>query len=84
MMFNDNYSIPSGVAILSLLTNAKRNHFYELYILHNDIRNFVQCNIKTLEYNNDSPMKYLLKRIYTEVLLTEEFKLISSEIFNID
>ena len=53
-------------------------------ILHNDIRNFVQCNIKTLEYNNDSPMKYLLKRIYTEVLLTEEFKLISSEIFNID
>lgn len=53
-------------------------------ILHNDIRNFVQCNIKTLEYNNYSPMKYLLKKIYTEVLLTEEFKSISSEMFNID
>ena len=38
----------------------------------------------TLEYNNYSPMKYLLKKIYTEVLLTEEFKSISSEIFNID
>lgn len=48
MMFNDNYSIPSGVAILSLLTNAKRNHFYELYILHNDISETHQNMIKTI------------------------------------
>lgn len=37
MMFNDNYSIPGGVAILSLLQNSSRDYKYMLYILHNDI-----------------------------------------------
>lgn len=37
MMFNDNYSIPASVALLSLLTNAIDKHNYDLFILHNDI-----------------------------------------------
>lgn len=50
MMFNDNYSIPSGAAILSLLSNANKNYFYELYILHNDISELHQNMIKSIVY----------------------------------
>lgn len=37
MMFNDNYAVPAGVAILSLLQHASRSYKYTLNILHNDI-----------------------------------------------
>lgn len=37
MMFNDNYAIPAGVAILSLLKNANSKYEYILKVLHNDI-----------------------------------------------
>lgn len=37
MMFDDNYAIPAGAAIYSLLDNANKNYNYELFILHNNI-----------------------------------------------
>lgn len=36
MMFDDNYAIPAGAAIYSLLDNANKNYNYELFILHNN------------------------------------------------
>lgn len=48
MMFNDNYSIPGGVAILSLLQNADKNYQYFLYILHNDISQLHQDKLHSI------------------------------------
>ena len=38
MMFDDNYAIPAGPAILSMLKNSSNKYKYELYVLHNNIR----------------------------------------------
>lgn len=56
MMFNDNYAIPSAPAIFSLLFNADKQHFYELYILHSDITSEHQEKIKQIveEFPNAS------------------------------
>ena len=37
MMFNDNYTIPGGAAIYSMLTNTGGGNLFELYVLHTDI-----------------------------------------------
>ena len=64
MMFNDNYAIPGGVAVLSLLKNANPKYFYNLFILHNDITaehqeklkdivsRFANADLKFMDMNN--------------------------------
>lgn len=59
--FNDNYAIPGGVAILSLLENSSRDYFYNFFILHNDlsvnhqstleqiVKNFPNASIKFID-----------------------------------
>lgn len=37
MMFDDNYAIPAGAAIHSLLENANDKYNYDLFIMHNNI-----------------------------------------------
>lgn len=35
--FDDNYTVPAAVAFYSLLNKAKKDVFYEMYVLHSDI-----------------------------------------------
>lgn len=37
LCFNDNYVIPAGVAIYSMLINFSKDYHYDIYILHSDI-----------------------------------------------
>ena len=46
MMFDDNYAIPAGPAILSLLKNSSNKYQYELYVLHNNIREDYQKKLQ--------------------------------------
>ncbi|MBR1915789.1 MAG: hypothetical protein IJ830_05075 [Alphaproteobacteria bacterium] len=48
MMFNDNYVIPGGVAILSLLKNSDPSYLYSLSILHNNITDEHQQKLKSI------------------------------------
>lgn len=38
--FDDNWELPAGVCITSLLENAKDNTFYDIFILYSDINKF--------------------------------------------
>ena len=46
--YNDNYVVPSAVAFESLLTNARADVFYELYVIHSDITFKNQENLKSI------------------------------------
>ena len=44
--FDNNYVIPASVAFLSMLENADKNYFYKLYVLHSDITEKNQKELK--------------------------------------
>ena len=60
MMFNNNYAIPSGPAIYSMLLHADKQHFYNLFIMHNDISSENQDKIRQIvEMFSNASLKFL-------------------------
>lgn len=58
--FDDNYVIPAAVAFYSMLENADPNHEYALYVLHNDISDSNQENLrKTIKQFENATLTFL-------------------------
>ncbi len=78
--FNDHYTIPAGVCIHSLLSNAGLNTFYEIYILHSGQRlckenrhkinqlteQFDNCTISYIELNDNFKNEYEVRNVSIE------------------
>ena len=43
-MFNNEFVVASSVSFLSMLSNADKNYFYKLFVLHSDINDINQKN----------------------------------------
>ena len=69
--FNNNYTVPAAVAFYSLLNRAKKDVFYEMYVLHSDItsenQNLLQSVVERFQNAH-------LSFIDTEGFLTKEWK----------
>ncbi len=70
LTFNDNYVIPAGVAMYSLMENANPDYFYEFNIIHHglSIRNQKKL-IKNLEQFHNQSIKF----IYADTSFSEIF-----------
>ena len=88
MMFDDNYAIPAGVAIYSLLENSDKNHNYLLFIMHNNItekhinklniivEKFSNAKLEFIQMNNylkDFDMQYYPAEVLYKFFVPEVF-----------
>ena len=47
-MFNNEFVVASSVSFLSMLSNADKNYFYKLFVLHSDINDINQKKLTNL------------------------------------
>ena len=87
--FDKNYVIPAAVTFYSLLNNANKDFFYEMFVLSSDIsvkdQNLLKKTIK--KFKNSSlkfiNMKHKFKSVWPDKRLTKEvlYKMLAAEVF---